>query len=146
MLNTKLNENHPRERRYNRIRIAGPLMYRHGLSLAGLAAWNDVSLGGICMTMGRYLKPGRNVVLTFTTFNGDNTMFELKAQVVWCRAVENSSKFMVGLRVFHDEAEAQCALSRLMRHSPAFDNKDSDVERSKCSTPISETVFARASA
>jgi hypothetical protein len=64
--------------------------------------------------MGRYLRPGRLVLLTAASPSDASSVAELKAQIVWCRPTEDPKVFHAGVHIFHDEPEVTIVMSELL--------------------------------
>ena len=78
-------------RREERLPFAERVTYRYGGRHDASAVWRNVSRSGGRLYLGRYLRPGKSLLLTF----GAATQFS--AMVVWCRRVGNSADFEAGL-------------------------------------------------
>jgi len=78
-------------RHEERLPFAERVTYRYGERYAGSALWHNVSRSGGRIHLGRYLRPGRSLLLSF----GPTTLFT--AMVVWCRRAGNSADFEAGL-------------------------------------------------
>jgi len=78
-------------RHEERLAFTERLTYRYGERYAGSALWHDVSRSGGRVHLGRYLRPGKSLLLTF----GASAQFS--AMVVWCRRAGNSADFEAGL-------------------------------------------------
>jgi len=105
------------QRRFVRIPLTGRVDYRYGAGETGRAEYADVSRSGIGLRLGRYLRPGRRVMLTVDTApeaDRDGTGSELKAQVAWCRPGKEAHTFDAGLRVFHDEVDSMVVVRSLV--------------------------------
>jgi len=79
----------------------------------GHAAVRDVSRGGFRLSLGRYLRPGPVVTVTFDhiTFNG--APVELDAAVVWCKPTDQPDTFLAGLKIIHGGAATLAAASEV---------------------------------
>lgn len=78
-------------RHEERLPFAERVTYCYGGQQGASAVWRNVSRSGGRVYLGRYLRPGRSLLLTF----GAATRF--KAMVVWCRRVGDSADFEAGL-------------------------------------------------
>ncbi len=78
---------------------------------AGVTA--DVSRGGLSLHLGRYLRPGRFVLLRVNEPTAAEPL-EVKGEIAWCRPEGPAGAFRTGIRVIHDEPEAFEGLSRLV--------------------------------
>ena len=77
---------------------------------SGTACWSSVSHQGACITMGRYLSPGRLVRIS-----QDN--HELIGSVVWCKPTHNNHSFVAGIRFMDNGIEASfMVLSTMVQH------------------------------
>ncbi|MBN2310633.1 MAG: PilZ domain-containing protein [Candidatus Hydrogenedentes bacterium] len=101
------------ERRFVRVPFTGLATYRCGSRDTGGAVCLDVGRGGMRVELGRYLRPGRRLLVSVSGLPGQNERIELKARVAWCRPTTNPSVFLTGLRVFHDDARSVAGLTEL---------------------------------
>lgn len=99
------------ERRAKRVPYDGRLTYRYSPVDEGKAVGADVSPQGLRIRLGRYLRPGRRVVLRVDTLSDA----ELKGRVTWCRPANEPNTFDAGIRVFHDAADSAAALSEMIQ-------------------------------
>ena len=105
------------QRRFVRVPLTGRIGYRYGPSDTGRAECINVSPLGMQLRLGRYLRPGRRVLVTAgqgSGGDGDGPGIEFKAQVAWCRPSKGSHVFDAGLRVFHDEPDSVTAIYSLL--------------------------------
>lgn len=79
----------------------------------GAGITGDVSRGGLSLHLGRYLRPGRLVLLRVSE-PAAAAPLELKGEIAWCRPEGPAGAFRAGVRVIHDEPEAIEGLSRLV--------------------------------
>ena len=84
--------------------LRGKVSYQYGAGDTGVAAWQDISLRGSRIRLGRYLPPGKHILL-----KGD-TLPDLKCRVVWCLPRDGSLYFEAGLRIYHTDIEVVRAL------------------------------------
>ncbi len=113
MTQTLLEANPKDARRYLRVPFAGTVNYRYA-DEQGAATCNDLGRGGLRLQLGRYLRPGRRIMLTLTDVMSGSHPVELKAEVVWCRPASGSCTFTTGLRVYHDDLDTTHTLSVLI--------------------------------
>ncbi len=99
------------ERRGKRTPHNGQVTYRYSPVDEGKAVCANVGSKGLRIRLGRYLRPGRKVVLGVETPQG----VELKGRVAWCRPANEPNMFDAGVRVFHDAADSAAALSNMIR-------------------------------
>jgi hypothetical protein len=100
------------QRQFARVPFTGAVTYRYEPDHEGTAMCTDVGRGGLCLHLGRYLRPGRRVMLSVAGPDGEP--LELKARVAWCRATPGSRLFATGVRVYHDEPQSLGALSTMV--------------------------------
>jgi hypothetical protein len=81
--------------------------YQYGAGETGVAAWQDISLHGSRIRLGRYLPPGKHILLQ------GGPLPELKCRVVWCLPREGSQYFEAGLRIYHTDLDVVCALEAI---------------------------------
>lgn len=98
------------DQRESERRIAfGTLVYQDSPQDKGWARWCSVSRDGACIHLGRYLRPGKHLMLRS---HGAHRS-EFKARVVWCRPVAGGAHFVAGLKIFHDTPDSEEALAAL---------------------------------
>jgi hypothetical protein len=66
------------------------------------------------MSLGRYLTPGRKVLVRVFSVRNPNEAAELKGRIAWCRPTEQPERFLAGVEIFYDAPEVSEDLSRLM--------------------------------
>lgn len=101
-------------RTFWRVPFSTEVEYFYGSGASGKARCRDLSRGGLSMTLGRYLTPGRKVLLrVFSTWN-PNEAAEFKGRIVWCRPTERPEWFRAGVEILRDVPEVLEDLSRLI--------------------------------
>lgn len=90
----------------------GTLSYQDAPDDRGWARWCSVSRDGACIHLGRYLRPGKHIMLRLHE-SSERCAAEFKARVVWCRPIAAGAHFVAGLKIFHDEPESEEALAAL---------------------------------
>lgn len=100
------------QRQFARVPFTGAVTYRYEPEHEGTAMCTNVGRGGLSLELGRYLRPGKYVMLSVSGADGEP--LELKARVAWCRALPGSRLFAAGVRVYHDEPQSLQALSRMV--------------------------------
>jgi hypothetical protein len=90
----------------------GTLSYQDSPDDRGWARWCSVSRDGACIHLGRYLRPGKHIMLRLH-HHTDVATSEFKARVVWCRPIAAGAHFVAGLKIFHDQPESEEALAAL---------------------------------
>lgn len=104
------------QRRHERQDVSGAFSYRYGPGYGGEGDWQNVSLGGASVRLGRYLRPGRHVLLN-SVVRGEvfvDEEVEFKARVVWCRPVDQDQRFEAGLVLFRDDGESARRLASIL--------------------------------
>lgn len=101
------------QRRFNRIVCRRPVTYRYAPGYNGKAVCLDAGLGGLRVRLGRYLRPGTHLLVTFPDRTPEDEPLQLKARVAWCRGADNHH-FAAGLRVYDDEPDASTSLAQLV--------------------------------
>lgn len=104
-------------RRFARVTFGGRMVYRYAAGDQGTALVNDVSRGGLRMSMGRYLRPGTRVMLEADGVKVNGQPVELKGQIVWCTPSKQAHQFAAGVRVIYDEPDAIAAVSALVNYA-----------------------------
>ncbi len=93
------------ERRFGRVPMAGSFECEYEDGVQGEAAWRSISLEGACVQLGRYLRPGRTM---HVSYHG----LDLELRVVWCRPAASEEWFVAGVQVMNGGPEL--ALMTLM--------------------------------
>lgn len=104
------------QRRFTRLPYLNEAHYRSGPDHDGKAQCHDVSLGGLCLTLGRYLRPGSRVLVTLNELSSTGIPLQFKSIVRWCRSSQ-VRRYRAGLRVYVDDVETERALEALARRS-----------------------------
>ena len=78
----------------------GELEYRYGNAEQGKAVWCSFGRDGACIRMGRYLRPGRHVLLIDES-DGDAPA-EFSGRIVWCRPGADGRSYIAGIYLFDD--------------------------------------------
>lgn len=91
----------------------GTLVYQDSPHDKGWARWCSVSRDGACIHLGRYLRPGKHLMLRTGRTEDAGTGAEFKARVVWCRPVAAGAQFVAGLKIIHDTPDSEEALAAL---------------------------------
>ncbi len=105
------------QRETERFPHTGSLEYRYGLSDTGIATWHDVGRDGVCIRLGRYLRPGRSLVLIREERELHDEPRELKGRIVWCRPSGDGETYLVGVKVHRSGVELCYAMSSLVREA-----------------------------
>lgn len=99
---TKL-EQTAREARYI---LGGSVQYTYGLPVeSGMAQWCDVSRAGASISLGRYLRPGRELSLAIPSPVTPGVVVQVRAQVAWCAPAGEAGQFVAGLLIYRDTPE-----------------------------------------
>lgn len=122
------------QRHFARAPFAGTISYCYGHSETGQATCLDVGHGGARLILGRYLRPGRHVLLALALDSEGEKLVELKARVAWCRPAGEPHTFIAGVYIFHDEPEVSAALSELLYEA---------LRRLGWVQPVAASAFAR---
>ena len=99
--------------REERTALSGSLTYRHEPGEQGRARWLNVTRVGASIRLGRYLRPGRLLHLSFANPLDSGAQADVAAQVAWCRLVPGSVDFEAGLRIMRDAPEMALAFAAL---------------------------------
>ncbi len=79
----------------------------------GHAVIRDVSRGGLSLSLGRYMRPGPVVTVTFGDIEFTGAPVELDAAVVWCKPTDQPDTFLAGLKIIHGGATTLAAASEV---------------------------------
>ena len=93
------------ERRCGRLPMVGSFECEYEDGAHGEATWRSISLEGACVRIGRYLRPGRTMDVSYHGL-------DLELRVVWCRPSANEEFFTAGVQVVNGGPEL--ALMTLM--------------------------------
>jgi hypothetical protein len=91
------------------------LTFVHEPAFEGQADMADLSFGGMRLRLRRYLRPGANLMLYVNPVKPEGKPMEFKAQVAWCTPTHNDFEFDAGLRIYHDEPDAERDVMNLLR-------------------------------
>lgn len=105
------------QRETERFPHAGSLEYRYGIGEKGRATWHDVGRDGVCIQLGRYLRPGRSIVVVRQERELHDEPLELKGRVIWCRPSGDGETYLVGIKVHRSGVELCYAMSSLVREA-----------------------------
>ena len=86
------------ERGDDRVSLRGKFDYTCDCE-TGEASWSSMSQDGACISLGRYLRPGRLIGI-------EQDGHELLGMVVWCKPSAYSSSFSAGIRFTDGSAQA----------------------------------------
>lgn len=86
--------------------LAGPVTYDYDTGGLGIASWKDLSWNGARIRLGRYLRPGREIRLTFTTPVAESGMASVTTKVAWCSQTQDGVDFEAGLQIVRRDSEA----------------------------------------
>lgn len=78
----------------------GELEFRYGNEEQGTAVWCSFGRDGACIRMGRYLRPGRHVLLIDRT--AGEVPAEFSGRIVWCRPGADGRSYIAGVYLFDD--------------------------------------------
>lgn len=78
----------------------------------GTARLLNVGRVGAALRLGRYLRPGRQLWLSFASPLVPGKTVEIRAQVIWCRPV-STVEFLAGLYVLRENPESALAFGAL---------------------------------
>jgi len=85
------------ERKSRRLPLTGGFEYEHSDGEHGEASWRSISLDGACVQIGRYLRPGRQMRVSYRGH-------DMIMRVVWCRATGDEN-FLAGVQVVNGGPE-----------------------------------------
>lgn len=98
-----MNATPPRE---TRTPLQGTVRYVYGdPEEAGVARWREVSRTGARVLLGRYLRPGRWMAISFDSPLAANAPLTAKARVAWCKPLPGGIEFEAGLQILRDTPE-----------------------------------------
>lgn len=86
--------------------LQGAVRYVYGdPEEAGVARWREVSRTGARVLLGRYLRPGRWLALSFDSPLAANAPLTVRARVAWCKPLESGVEFEAGLQILRETPE-----------------------------------------
>ena len=86
------------ERKSRRLPLTGKFEYEHEDGEQGEASWRSISVDGACVQIGRYLRPGRKMQISYHGI-------DLTLRVVWCRPAGSDEWFVAGVQVLNGGPE-----------------------------------------
>ncbi len=98
--------------RERRTQLGGSLQYTTGCGEAGQATWLNISRTGAGLLLGRYLRPGRTLLLELAATETDCTVL-VPAEVAWCVPQLGKPSFKTGLRIHRDDPEVALHFAKL---------------------------------
>lgn len=102
------------QRTFTRVPFEHPVRWLKARGQSGSATVRNVGRGGLCLSLGRYLRPGRSIQVVFDDIAYQNEPVTFMARVAWCRPLDPGSvEFAAGLRVVHDEPMTLAAISEV---------------------------------
>lgn len=102
------------QRIFSRVAYCDEVRYEDGQQEQGTAHCTDIGWGGTALNLGRYLRPGTRVCLSFKRPDQQGNALTLEGEVSWCTPAQESHRFLAGVRASLKEGEAMEALSALM--------------------------------
>lgn len=103
-----------KQRAFTRVPFEHTLRWSYAPGEAGVACVCNISRGGLSVAMGRYLRPGRVVLVQFDDldFNGEALAFD--ARIVWCcSSRDGHDGFHAGLQVLHGKPITLAKISEI---------------------------------
>lgn len=100
-------------RAFVRMPFEHSLKWEEADSDSGEGTLSDVGRTGLCVSLNRYLRPGRKVNVFFEGIMYNGSMVAIPARIVWSRAKFESNIFMAGLQILHDDPETLGAVSEI---------------------------------
>lgn len=108
------------KRRYGRLPFSENMRYQCAAHDAGQARCLDAGRGGFRVHLGRYLRPGRLVMLEMADPAHPTEAVELKGRVVWCRPASESCMFEAGVRIFSESEETDATMAAVSKPAPIW--------------------------
>ena len=100
-------------RAFVRMPFEHSLKWQEADSEGGEGTLSDVGRTGLCISLSRYLRPGRKVSVFFEDIMYKGRMITIPARLVWSRAKFDSDTFMAGLQILHGDPETLGAVSEI---------------------------------
>ncbi len=117
------------QRGSRRVPLTGRVYYTYsdGTGVhASAGCWRDISRRGACLRLGRYLTPGRFLLLELPKQEGgQGQSIQVKACVAWCQPLKGSSHFLAGVQLYRSEPEVTETVNGMLK--AATDNGDNDM-------------------
>lgn len=95
-------------RRFTRVRAEAAIQFYDGTGTLSRARLENVSYGGLCMSLGRYIKPQTLVQVPVTM---ENEKVSFPARVAWCSPHSETGQFRLGLKADHGGRHTMAILS-----------------------------------
>jgi hypothetical protein len=103
-----------KQRVFTRLSFEHPVAWSYAPEEFGSATVRNVSRGGMCIALARYLRPGRVVRIVFKDIRYAEQPIEFAARIAWCRSSGSSdATFVAGLAVEHREPVVLAQLSEI---------------------------------
>ena len=103
-----------KQRTFTRVPFSNSVRWCVAPGESGMATVRDLSRGGLCLSLGRYLRPGRVLHLHFDDVFYKSQPLEFDVRIVWCdRAAQEEDYFRAGLQVLHEEPVTLPMISEL---------------------------------
>lgn len=109
------------ERNDERVPIHGTFKYTCDGEV-GDARWTSMSHDGACITIGRYMRPGRLIRVC-------QDGHEVFGTVVWCKPTSNSTSFLAGIRFTDGSVEASFLVLSAMVQQMVRSRKNKHISR-----------------
>ena len=96
-----------KQRAFTRLPFEHPVRWLSEPNDSGAATTKNIGRGGMCISLGRYFRPGRELRIFFGDIEYETSPVSLDVRIAWCRAAgEDSKVFLAGLQVLHRKPEA----------------------------------------
>jgi hypothetical protein len=103
-----------KQRAFTRVPFAHQVRWNYAPGEAGVAEICNISRGGLCLAMGRYLRPGRVLTLRFDDISFKGQPLEFDTRIVWCDSVPDELGFFnAGFQVLHGKPVTLAKISEV---------------------------------
>lgn len=102
------------QRAFTRIPFRHELRWSDTGQDSGEASSYDISRGGLCLALPRYLRPGHELQIHIDDIFYESEPIRFNARVAWCAAKANKSNvYTAGIQVLHDLPETLAVMSEV---------------------------------
>ena len=98
---------------FTRVPLEQVVHWRHLDGDEGLAQTRNVSRGGMCIELGRYLRPGRLLTVSFDGIVYGQEAVSLPTRIAWCKPIQETDRYLVGLEIVDDRLATLAAASEV---------------------------------
>ena len=98
---------------FTRVPLDQVVHWRHMDGEEGLAQTRNVGRGGLCIELGRYLRPGRLLTVWFDGILYGQKAVSLPTRIAWCKPLPETDRYLVGLEIVDGRSATLAAASEV---------------------------------